>query len=197
MNLYQGMNLYILCKTLLHLRPRQLLYQLKYRLWRPAYIQEVAPIGFRKLDCAAFPAKAKCVEGEEYTFLNITDTFTSWNDTCHGALWGYNLNYMDGLCQEGMSYEEGAEWIERFIRDLPDSRIGLDPYPIALREINWIKFHHVCMNILNYRHQFFIILLCQPVQSINLFNSVMRHIGYIIHCYQIFSIMIFYFVKRF
>lgn len=143
MNLYQGMNLYILCKTLLHLRPRQLLYQLKYRLWRPAYIQEVAPIGFRKLDCAAFPAKAKCVEGEEYTFLNITDTFTSWNDTRHGALWGYNLNYMDGLCQEGMSYEEGAEWIERFIRDLPDSRIGLDPYPIALREINWIKF--ICL----------------------------------------------------
>ena len=134
------MNLYILCKTLLHLRPTQLLYQFKYRLMRPGYIQEVAPSSFRKLDYAAFPAKATCVEGEGCTFLNIKDTFTSWNDTRHGALWGYNLNYMDGLCQAGMSYEEGAEWIERFIRDLPDNRIGLDPYPIALREINWIKF---------------------------------------------------------
>ena len=140
MNLYQSMNLYILCKTLLHLRPTQVLYQLKYRLARPAYIQEVAPIGFRKLDYAAFPAKATCVEREECTFLNIKDTFTSWNDTRHGALWGYNLNYMDGLCQAGMPYEEGAEWIERFIRDLTDNRIGMDPYPIALRGINWIKF---------------------------------------------------------
>lgn len=137
------MYLPLLLHTLLHLRPTQLLYQLKYRLWRPTYIQEAAPERFYKLDCAAFPVKAKSVEGEEYTFLNIKDTFSSWNDTRHGALWGYNLNYMDGLCQEGMSYEEGAEWIEHFIRDLSDNRIGLDPYPIALRGINWIKF--ICL----------------------------------------------------
>ena len=134
------MYLPLLLHTLPHLRPTQLLFQLKYRLARPSYIQEVAPTSFRKLNYAAFPAKATCVEGEECTFLNIKETFTSWDDTRHGALWGYNLNYMDELCQAEMSYEEGSEWIERFIRDLPDNQIGLDPYPIALRGINWIKF---------------------------------------------------------
>ena len=55
-------------------------------------------------------------------------------------LWAYNLNYMDWLLQEGMPYEEGAKWIEKFIDELSQNRIGLDPYPIALRGINWIKF---------------------------------------------------------
>lgn len=105
-------------------------------------------MGSRKLDCILFLLKTPCLHGEGYAFLNIKDTFTSWNDTHHGALWAYNLNYMDWLCQEGMSYEEGAEWIDRFIRDLPENRIGLDPYPIALRGINWIKFisrHYDCI----------------------------------------------------
>ena len=60
-------------------------------------------------------------------------------------LWAYNLNYMDWLLQPDMTFEQGSEWVERFITDLPTNRIGLDPYPIALRSINWIKFigrHH-------------------------------------------------------
>jgi len=75
-----------------------------------------------------------------FNFLNIQDIFSSWNMTEHGMLWAYNLNYMDWLGQEGMSQEKGEEWIDRFIADLPSNRIGLDPYPIALRSINWIKF---------------------------------------------------------
>ena len=58
-------------------------------------------------------------------------------------LWAYNLNYMDWLLQDGLSYEEGARWIERFIIDLPTNKIGQDPYPTALRIINWIKF--ICL----------------------------------------------------
>lgn len=58
----------------------------------------------------------------------------------HGALWAYNLNYFDWLTQEGMTIDEGAQWIDRFVEDIPYSHIGLDPYPTALRGINWIKF---------------------------------------------------------
>ena len=47
---------------------------------------------------------------------------------------------MDWLQQEDMTYENGAEWIDKFIDELSDNLVGLDPYPIALRGINWIKF---------------------------------------------------------
>lgn len=32
------------------------------------------------------------------------------------------------------------KWIDKFIDDLPNNKVGLDPYPIALRGINWVKF---------------------------------------------------------
>ncbi len=79
---------------------------------------------------------------EVFNFLNIQDTFSSWNMTEHGMLWAYNLNYMDWLGQEDITQLEGEEWIDRFIKDLPSNKIGLDPYPIALRSINWIKFFY-------------------------------------------------------
>ena len=80
-----------------------------------------------------------------FSFLNISSHFNHWNFTSNCMLWAYNLNYMDWLCQEGMTYDEGTMWIDRFIDDIPTNKIGLDPYPIALRGINWIKFiskHH-------------------------------------------------------
>lgn len=52
---------------------------------------------------------------------------------------------MDWLNQDGMTFDEGALWIDQFINDLKSNKIGTDPYPIALRGINWIKFiskHH-------------------------------------------------------
>ncbi len=47
---------------------------------------------------------------------------------------------MDWLCQEEASRETGEKWIDKFIADLPSNRVGLAPYPIALRGINWVKF---------------------------------------------------------
>ena len=58
----------------------------------------------------------------------------------HGPLWAYNLNYMDWLEQEGVSEDECLLWIDRFIDEIPSNHVGLDPYPIALRVINWAKF---------------------------------------------------------
>jgi hypothetical protein len=80
------------------------------------------------------------VEGERFTFLNLQAPFAGWNDTARGMLWAYNLNYFDFLNQPGMTEEEGGRWIDRFIQSLPANRVGLDPYPIALRGINWVKF---------------------------------------------------------
>lgn len=55
-------------------------------------------------------------------------------------LWAYNQNYFDFLNEEELTTEEGCRWIDRFMAELPGNRIGLDPYPTALRCINWAKF---------------------------------------------------------
>src|SRR5699024_2403521 len=64
----------------------------------------------------------------------------NWNTTTHGKLWAYNLNYFDYLHQPGMTKKQGLELIDDFISQIEDNREGLEPYPISLRRINWIKF---------------------------------------------------------
>lgn len=133
------MDLKLLIHTLIHLKLTQIWYQIRYRLHRPKYV-ELKCVGESDTACLAPIDKPVCLKGKVFTFLNISSPFTSWNETRHGMLWAYNLNYMDWLCQEGMDAETGAAWIDRFVDELPENRVGLDPYPIALRGINWIKF---------------------------------------------------------
>ena len=85
-------------------------------------------------------AKPKCLDGKAFNFLNLKSEFSSWDDAENGNLWCYNLNYMDWLEQEGISETDGIYWIDKYIADIPTIGMGLDPYPIALRSINWIKF---------------------------------------------------------
>lgn len=134
------MNLSLLFNTLSHLRIRQILYQLKYRFVKEKYKDLKCPMDVPYPVLTPFISKYKSLSDNTFSFLNLSSSFSSWNDTSNGMLWAYNLNYMDGLLQKDMPFEEGAQWIDRFIKDIPENRIGLDPYPIALRGINWIKF---------------------------------------------------------
>jgi hypothetical protein len=90
-------------------------------------------------------------EGEiEFTFLNLSHTFKDkidWNFDKYGKLWTYNLNYFDFLHQPNFDKESGVALIKMFIDDIDSCRDGLEPFPIALRGINWVKFlskHHIC-----------------------------------------------------
>jgi hypothetical protein len=136
------MNIPLLIATLRHLRVTQVKHQLKYQFFRPKIGTELSPAMTHTPIMQTEPIfKPLCYHGEgRFTFLNITDTFHGWNMGDHGALWTYNLNYMDWLEQEDITIEECEKWIDRFIDDLTDNHIGQDPYPIALRIINWIKF---------------------------------------------------------
>lgn len=129
---------FLLLHTIVHLKIKQIAYQLFYRLHQPEFsciaAEGMALHSVRPIE------KYHCYNSEIFIFLNISAQFNGWNDTRHGMLWTYNLNYMDWLLQEEMTYEKGAEWIDKFIDDLPENYIGLAPYPIALRGINWIKF---------------------------------------------------------
>lgn len=131
----------LLFNTLFYLRPIQIFYQLRNRFIKPKFDLITYKNRIKSCKYSDFLPKYKCLEEySKFTFLNISSPFTSWNDTTNGMLWAYNLNYMDWLLQEDMIYEKGEEWIDKFINELPCNCIGLDPYPIALRGINWIKF---------------------------------------------------------
>lgn len=134
------MNLGLLLRTVSHLRLVQVMYQVKNRLIHPSYKALVASDRVNvHLKTAPIP-KRICLEGKEFTFLNIKHGFEGWNYTGNGMLWAYNQNYFDWINQNGFPEDEGCRWIDKFIDELSTNRIGLDPYPIALRCINWIKF---------------------------------------------------------
>lgn len=134
------MNYKLLFHTIRHLRPKQVFYQLWYRFYKPSYQIIEAPVfQIPKLQTAPIP-RYRSLEGNVFTFLNLSHEFSGWNFTDNGMLWAYNQNYFDFINQEGITEEDGCKWIDRFIEELPSNKVGLDPYPIALRSINWIKF---------------------------------------------------------
>lgn len=126
-----------------------MIHQVKNRITRPKLrIVDSPKHGIARLTEPI--VKPRCYDGgNQFTFLNITDTFRNWNTDENGPLWSYNLNYMDWLEQDNISTEECTKWIDQFISELPNNQVGLAPYPIALRIINWAKFfsrHPECQN---------------------------------------------------
>jgi len=82
-----------------------------------------------------------------FSFLNLSHTFQNgidWNFPAYGKLWTYNLTYFDFLQQESVTKEEGLLLINDFIRQADTHKDALEPFPISLRGINWVKFltHH-------------------------------------------------------
>ena len=136
------MNIPLILRTVIHLKFTQVFYQVKTRLVKPVYSMYEST-GFKVqgsgLKTEPIP-KYKCFDGDRFTFLNLEQEFVGWSFTGYGMLWAYNQNYFDWINQEGIEPVECCRWIDKFIEGLPENRIGLDPYPIALRSINWIKF---------------------------------------------------------
>ena len=141
------MRINLLFHTLRYLKFRQIRYQFWYRV-RKLLRQK---IGFRYPVCIpkdGIPLQLKpfIIKPESwntdgnFTFLNQTCSFTGWNDKGRDKLWMYNLNYMDFLHQPDMTIEAGRYWISSFIDGMETNKDGLEPYPIALRGINWMKF---------------------------------------------------------
>ena len=134
------MNIRLLFETVVHLKPTQIIHQLIRRSDARGLTIVDAPESNNPKAIAAPIAKPVSLANGVLTFLNISDSFTDWNQTAHGALWNYNQNYMDWLLQPDLLPKEGIEWIDRFIENLPTNTAGLAPYPTALRSINWCKF---------------------------------------------------------
>ncbi|MHA7108840.1 heparinase II/III domain-containing protein [Sunxiuqinia elliptica] len=141
--------LFLIYHTIILLRPIQIRYQLWYRfrkMWRRATGFKY-PLSIEKkaepLKFTPWIDKPASYKSATYTFLNQSIQYPSainWGESKYGKLWAYNLNYMDYLLQANMDIETGNQLIQCFISDLPQNPTGLEPYPIALRGINWIKF---------------------------------------------------------
>lgn len=138
-----------LLRTLVHLKPIQVIFQIYYRLLGPPVFKAVAensgvdvllnlnlPVRKRKLMVSFTP------DAVSFTFLNQSKQFDvdsiSWNYDGYGKLWTYHLNYFDflGNCTK----EEGIRLIELYMRKPESLRDGMEPYPTSLRIINWIRF---------------------------------------------------------
>lgn len=77
-------------------------------------------------------------ENKTFTFLNLSKKFNdkvNWNYNEYGKLWTYNLTYFEYLKEK-----EDLILIYDFIENIENIKDGLEPFPISLRGINWIKF---------------------------------------------------------
>ncbi len=74
----------------------------------------------------------------EFHMLNLSKKFTNeidWNFSKYGKLWTYNLTYFEYLKEK-----EDVSLIYNFLENIKSVKDGLEPFPISLRGINWIKF---------------------------------------------------------
>lgn len=78
-----------------------------------------------------------------FRFLNLEYEFNGaidWNFKGHGKLWTYNLNYFEFLSQPGVNKATGLNLIRDFIRQENRLQDGMEPFPISLRTIFWVRF---------------------------------------------------------
>lgn len=139
------MDISLLLHTLRHLKPRQVMGQIRNRLPRsvPA---EGALLSIREQNHAweRGVTKHQGYLGEcRFRFLNVESDFDDaggWWGSKNSYLWYYNLNYFEWLNQE--ECPKGAEWILRWINDNPPSNENRvwEPYPVSLRIINWVRY---------------------------------------------------------
>jgi len=134
--------------TLKHLKLIQIRYQLWYRLrakfFPVQYPKDVEAPAFQKVKLKSFPNQHTHYLGENhFRFLNLEQNFKdqiNWNYLGHGKLWAYHLNYFDYLQQPEMDWQIGKKLIDEFLEEPENRAEGLEPYPVSLRNINWIKF---------------------------------------------------------
>lgn len=141
--------------TIKHLKPIQIRYRLWYmlrdklrRFTGHSYPLSIPQKGHSLSLQAGIPKPSTfdfraSTSTKNFTFLNQSYTFKEaidWNFSKYGKLWAYNLNYFDYLLQEDITKEQGLELIYEFIDQIETNSEGLEPYPISLRGMSWIKF---------------------------------------------------------
>ena len=137
-----------LYQTVKYLKFKQTYYRLFYtirkKLKLDVYNIDNIEVSVQKLAFTPFLKNLDSYVDGSFDFLNLRHTFSNgidWNYNEYGKLWTYNLTYFDFLNQKSMTKEIiGLELINDFVDNIESIKDGLEPFPISLRGINWIKF---------------------------------------------------------
>lgn len=137
----------LIINTVKYLKFQQVAFRFLYA-FRKRFVSKEYNHKLKDTDAAIF--WSNCIHKPEsflgnqtFSFLNINHDFETeidWNYSNYGKLWTYNLNYFDFLNQEGIVKSDALRLIHNYIRSTEQLKDGLEPYPISLRCINWIKF---------------------------------------------------------
>jgi uncharacterized heparinase superfamily protein len=142
------MNLPRLLRTVRYLKPVQVYGRLGQRLPRPGpnlgpapnlrvFADAYAPFVRREASLIG-PTRARFL-GEDADF----DGSGGWNDPARSRLWLYNLHYFDDLTAAGGAERQAwrRDMVDRWVAENPPGAgSGWEPYPTALRIVNWIKW---------------------------------------------------------
>jgi uncharacterized heparinase superfamily protein len=136
----------LLFHTVRYLKPKQIFYQIYYRIRKPRLNPQPKPVLRGTLGSwsgAAFLNPATD-DGRTFVFLGQVANFDgNWNDPSFSKLWLYNLHYQDDLNAKGAESREPfcAHLVDEWIAGNPPiAGNGWEPYCISLRIVNWVKF---------------------------------------------------------
>ena len=135
----------LLFNTIKHMRFKQMYYQVYYkvrnRLYHKKYTDQFPETTSLAWDTPLLYQNS-WQDNNRFIFLNLEKYFEviDWNFAEYGKLWTYNLTYFEFLNQKRISKEDGLVLIKDFIEKKDSLKDALEPYPLSLRGINWVKF---------------------------------------------------------
>lgn len=122
----------------------QIWYRIRNRFFPVKYSSCLESPKIQQIKLQSFPKQhTHYLKDKHFEFLNLEVVFKNnidWNYIPLGKLWSYHLNYFDFLHQPEMDWGTGESLIDDFLGDISKRHEGMEPYPISLRTINWIKF---------------------------------------------------------
>ena len=137
--------------TILHLTPRQLYYQVKFKLngifktinnYRAWDNREIIYINFKSY--TYYHSDKIDLKKGTFTYLSLTHTFNShsvdWNFMGHGKLWNYHLQYLDCINDETLSLNDRVVYLESLCECLLSGKLRAEPYVVSLRLWNTVVF---------------------------------------------------------
>ena len=135
-------------QTVKHLKPEQIFWPVWYALYRPWPVLDQAPAIRPTSSMWIMPAAKyqRLIAADRGRFLNREANMASadcWSDPAGDKLWLYHLHFFDDL--NAPAAEDRVDWHRKLIHrwiieNPPGTGTGWEPYPTALRIVNWIKW---------------------------------------------------------
>ena len=142
---------FLVFRTVRHLKAKQIIYRLYYaflyhflkskRIWFDTFIPQEGHIFNWQM---GIESRQQWQKDNQFVFLNKPVDFgdsIDWLDAKNGDLWLFTLHYFDFLNQNNLPQGKGFALINDYLNRATKSPIGLDPFVVSLKIMNWTKFY--------------------------------------------------------